>query len=88
MASIRAVVRAEARRRACGRIRADGTSPPLPAGCAGDVWELRWLVAGRTEILRDALDDLRREFATAQDPATGLAAALVHQALMDEAAGT
>jgi len=80
------VVPTEARRRARRRIEADGDSPLLLARCAGDVRELRWLAGGRTEVLRDALEVLRREFAAAGDPAVGLAAALVCRALDGEAA--
>ncbi len=65
----------------------DGSEgPQLLARCARDVQELRWLAAGRTEVLRDALEDLRRVFGAAGDPAEGLAAALVHEALLLETA--
>jgi len=50
------------------------------------VQELRWLAAGRTTVLRDALEDLRRAMGTAGDPADALAAALVHEALLLETA--
>ncbi len=86
MASVRTALSTEARRRARGRIEVDGDSPLLLLRCTRDVQELRWLAGGRVEVLRDALDVLRREFTAAGDPVVGLAAALVQQALAGEAA--
>lgn len=79
MVSVRAVVPNEARRRAAQRLAEDG--PVVLAAWREDphVAEARWLAGGQPRTLRAALDGL---LADMRDPATGLAASYVLQALV------
>lgn len=82
MTSARGVLPVEARRRAVSELQATG--PEL-----FDTWrrslpvaELRWLAGGMTSTLRASLDASLRELFATPDPATGLAAVHLLQALV------
>lgn len=90
MVSVRAVVPIEARRRAALRLADDGPGVLAAWRDNPDVAEARWLAGGEPRTLRVALDGLVADVLGQRDPAAGLAAAYVLQALvlsvLDEAA--
>jgi hypothetical protein len=82
VASARAAVPIEARRRAALRLAEEG--PGLLTGWRDDpeVVEVRWVAGGSPEALRHALDSLLASVMAQRDPAAGLAAVHVLQALV------
>jgi len=91
LASMRAAMPIEARRRAALRLASEHGHGLLSVWREDpDVAESRWLAGGQPRVLRRALDGLVADLVAQRDPAAGVAAALVLQALvlaaLDEAA--
>ena len=82
MVSTRAVVPIETRRRAALRLHEDGPGLLTAWRVDPDVAEARWLAGGQPQALRHALDGLLADVTTQRDPAAGVAAAHVLQALV------
>lgn len=72
----------EARRRAALRLSQDGPGLFTAWRNNADVAEVRWLAGGRPRTLRGALDVLLTDVVAQRDPAAGVAAAHVLQALV------
>jgi len=82
VASGRAAVPIEARRRAALRLSQDGPGALTAWRDDLDVVEVRWIAGGSPESLRYALDSLLAAVMAQRDPAAGLAAVTVLQALV------
>ncbi len=83
MASARYTVPLEARARAQTVLEREGPTAVFAAwradGCISDI---RWLAGGTLTVLRDALDRTVRDLTASRDPAAGLAAVHLLQALV------
>lgn len=82
MVSTRDVVPAEARARALAVLEEVGQAPFEAWQRDWAVAELRWMSGGLVSVLRTSVDVTVREFAATADPATGLAAVHLLQALV------